>query len=449
MQQGLQSYERDMTEEKISRLFELYEGCLSRSTEVESFLLEILAACNGSVESAVVILNDTLGVDRRLSYDKNRRRLSEDDEDSRRRHKVQKSLNYFISDEDKKIRPVAPDTRTKISKTAIELHSKEDIENNLKYVTFHEKVLPENLSNELLKQLLNDKEGFSAYEFHLFGNKCSSHHTSKKFSSDPYILDGKAKLQYNNRRGTVHQYNDNLKMAQLLIEDVVNETIGKIEPLPFQVRSPNWRGDVVLVNKYERTEYLLWHSDRLTSIGPQAIVASLSLGCVREFRVRKSYPSNSQIYIIRPPHNSLIIMHAGFQEEYRHCINQQSNNQTTNLHSISKDIRFNLTYRDYLKRYMENPPKCLKCNSPMDLRRTFKDPMYRGQYLWQCAGHYSGSECRGVRLADFESDSLTVETKYGKGSRWLAEDDLEAKEQQSQEELPNMSTVKSEGFSSL
>lgn len=419
-----------MTEEKISALFSLYEELLPEPADAQAFLLEILTACNGSVEEASATLNDTLGVVRHLPDSKSGKHSIDHSEDRRRQHKIQKSLNYFITDNDKKIRPVASDTRVKISKSAIELHSKEDIEANLRYVTFHEKVLPEDLSNDLLRQLLSDKEGYTSHEFTLFGNKCTSNHTSKKFSSDPYILDGKASIQYNNRRGKVQEYSDTLKVVQLLIEDVVNETIGKFEPLPYQIRSPNWKGDVVLVNKYEKEEFLLWHSDRLTSIGPQAIVGSLSLGCVREFRIRRSYPSDSQVYIIRPPHNSLIIMHAGFQEEYRHCIHQQTSKQATNLHPISRDIRFNLTYRYYLRKYMENPPKCLKCDAPMDLRRTFKDCRYRGQYIWQCAGHYTGSECKGVRLADFQSSSLAVETKSGQGSRWLAADDTEAREQQ-------------------
>ncbi|QLL34058.1 hypothetical protein HG536_0F03830 [Torulaspora globosa] len=388
-----------MTEEKISTLIDLYEELIPKSTEVQSFLLEVLVACDGSLEDANKMLNDTLGVVRHLPVGNNRKHAIDQDQEDRRRHKVQRSLNYFIADEDKKIKPVAVDTRAKVSKNAIELHSKEDIEGNIKYITFHEKILPGDLSNDLLRQLLNDKEGFTQNEFHLFGNKCASSHTSKKFTSASFILDGKASLQYNNRRGPVYEYNDILKVVQLLVEGVVNETIQKFEPLPFQVRSPNWKGDVVLVNRYEKAEYLLWHSDRLTSLGPQAIVASLSLGCAREFRVRRAYPSDSQVYIIRPPHNSLIIMHAGFQEEYKHCIYQQTNNQTTNLHPISKDVRFNLTYRNYLRKYMEDPPRCPRCNAAMDLRRSFKDCRYRGQYLWQCAGHYTGRDCKGMRLA--------------------------------------------------
>lgn len=421
-----------MTEQKISTLISLYEEFIPKSTDTESFLLEILTACNGSVKDASSMLNDTLAVTQHVDdqgHGKGKRTF-DTEKGVKRSYKAQKSLNHFIKDESLKLKPVSADFQTKTSGRAIELYTKEDIESNVKYVTFHEKVLPEELANSLLRQLLAELEGFSPYEFHLFGNKCSSNHTSKKYSSDPGILEGKDKLYYNNRRSTVYEYNDLLKAAQLLIEDLVNEVIQKFEPLPFQVTAPNWKGDVVLVNKYEKWEHLLWHSDRLTSIGPQPVVASLSLGCVREFRVRRGYPSDSQIYVLRPPHNSLIIMHAGFQEEYRHCVSQQTNNQATNLHSISKDIRFNLTYRDYLKRYMEHAPKCLKCGNPMDLRRAFKDPQRRGQYIWQCSSHYSGVDCGGVRLADFGSDTLVVENNLKEGSRWLADDDVEAREAQ-------------------
>lgn len=425
-----------MTEEKIATLISLYEDVIPKSRDTESFLLEILTACDGSVKNASLMLNESLGVARKVDCNIGKRKRDTGNSDNRC-YKVQKSLNQFIEDDAKKFRPISADRRAKTSNRAIELFSKEDVESTIGYVTMHEKALPEEFANSLLRQLMDDLEGFAPYEFHLFGNKCSSNHTSKKYSSDPAILDGRDKIYYNNRRGTVYEYNDLLKATQLLIEDIVNETIKKFKPLPFQISSPNWKGDVVLVNKYGKSDHLMWHSDRLTSIGPQPIVASLSLGCVREFRIRRCYPSDSQIYVVRPPHNSLIIMHAGFQEEYRHSVHQQTNNRATNLHPISKDVRFNLTYRDYPKKYITNAPRCPKCDNPMDLRRAFKDPERRGQYIWQCSSHYSGVECGGVRLADFNRNSLVVEKNAGEGSRWLADDDWEAKEaQKNGTELP-------------
>lgn len=417
-----------MTEKKINTLISLYDEHIPKSADTEAFLLEILTACEGSVKDACLILDDTLGVKGKADHDRGKRKMSGGED--KRYFKSQKSLNYFINDESKKLKPVATDTRTKTSKRAIELHTKEDIESNIKYLTYHEDVLPKELANSLLKHLMSERKGFLPYEFHLFGNKCYSNHTSKFYSSDQAIAEGKNKVYYNNRRSTVHEYDDLLKMTQILIEDLVNDTIKKFEAFPFQIVSPNWKGDVVLVNRYEKEEHLLWHSDRLTSIGPLPIIASLSLGCVREFRVRRNYPSNSQIYTLKPSHNSLIIMHAGFQEEYRHSVNQQTNFKAMNMHPISKDIRFNLTYRDYLKKYLENAPQCLKCSCPMDLRRTFKNPARRGQYMWQCSRSYSGVDCDGIRLADFNSDRLVVENGLCQGSKWLADDDLEAKQAQ-------------------
>lgn len=226
-----------MTEEKIATLISLYEDVIPKSRDTESFLLEILTACDGSVKNASLMLNESLGVARKVDCNIGKRKRDTGNSDNRC-YKVQKSLNQFIEDDAKKFRPISADRRAKISNRAIELFSKEDVESTIGYVTMHEKALPEEFANSLLRQLMDDLEGFAPYEFHLFGNKCSSNHTSKKYSSDPAILDGRDKIYYNNRRGTVYEYNDLLKATQLLIEDIVNETIKKFKPLPFQISSP-------------------------------------------------------------------------------------------------------------------------------------------------------------------------------------------------------------------
>lgn len=81
-----------------------------------------------------------------------------------------------------------------------------------------------------------------------------------------------------------------------------------------------------------------YHCDQLTYLGPRAVIGSLSLGVAREFRVRKitardetgveglkrsaekatsRADAEGQI-AIHLPHNSLLVMHAEMQEEWKH-----------------------------------------------------------------------------------------------------------------------------------
>lgn len=417
-----------MTEKKLHELSKLYEDIISSSPDTTSFYLEILVSCNGNLEAAVQLVNDTLGVNRVIEDDNSRfSKRKREDGDFNSTPKMQKSLNSFIKDPSNKIKSVSDDSWGKISNKAIELFTKEDIEANVKFISVHKNALPESLANSLLKKLSEDTEDFTPNQFYLFGKKCTSNHLTKMFSSSEHILSGDIEIYYNSYSlSHIAQYDDDLKIAQLIIEDLVNDSIARRDPLPYQIRSPNWKGDVVLVNRYYKDSNLDWHSDKMTSIGPQPIIASLSLGCAREFRVRRNYPSNSQVYILRPPHNTLIIMHAGFQEEYRHCLHGHSNHSHLEPHPISGHIRINMTYRCYLRKFLDASPKCKKCSSGMDLRRAFKDPKIRGQYIWQCSGNYKGQDCDGVIRANFNNDSLTVQNYDEEGSKWLAPDDQEA-----------------------
>lgn len=73
-----------------------------------------------------------------------------------------------------------------------------------------------------------------------------------------------------------------------------------------------------------------WHSDQLTHLGPFPTIASLTLGCTRPFRLRPfsptslppidGAPSIMRTLEITLPHNSLLIMHGGTQECFKHCV---------------------------------------------------------------------------------------------------------------------------------
>lgn len=95
----------------------------------------------------------------------------------------------------------------------------------------------------------------------------------------------------------------------------------------------------------------------IIATGPRAIIGSISLGVAREFRVRRIIPQETDSktktrvsadaegqIAIHLPHNSLLVMHAEMQEEWKHSIAPA---QAIDPHPISGNKRINITYRDY------------------------------------------------------------------------------------------------------
>lgn len=105
--------------------------------------------------------------------------------------------------------------------------------------------------------------------------------------------------------------------------------------LKYQSPDP-WIPNAAFVNCYKGgAESVGYHSDQLTYLGPRAVIGSLSLGVAREFRVRKIVARDDDTgelkrgkglqradvegqIAIHLPHNSLLVMHAEMQEEWKH-----------------------------------------------------------------------------------------------------------------------------------
>jgi hypothetical protein len=159
-----------------------------------------------------------------------------------------------------------------------------------------------------------------------------------------------------------------------------------------------------------------YHADKLTYLGPRATIGSLSLGVTREFRVRKIVAEDEEHrkdddsladaqgqISIHLPHNSLLVMHADMQEEWKHSIAPV---QTIVPHPLAGNKRLNITYRFYKNSlHPKFTPKC-KCGVSMALRCVTKKKETRGRYMWMChAGYVPGqSGCGLVTWAEFDED---------------------------------------------
>ncbi len=92
----------------------------------------------------------------------------------------------------------------------------------------------------------------------------------------------------------------------------------------------------VLINLYRNgKDSMGWHSDNEKELGDNPMVASLSFGAERNFRIRSKSEKGDSFSIVLP-NNSLLIMNPGFQK-----LNEHSLPKTTK----SKGIRINLTFR--------------------------------------------------------------------------------------------------------
>jgi 2OG-Fe(II) oxygenase superfamily/GRF zinc finger len=212
-----------------------------------------------------------------------------------------------------------------------------------------------------------------------------------------------------------------------IVQDAVNREIetrtksqynGK--KLKYQARGP-WKPNAAFVNCYNGgAESVGYHSDQLTYLGPRAIIGSISLGVAREFRVRRIVPQDADSktkpkesadaegqIAIHLPHNSLLVMHAEMQEEWKHSIAPA---QAIDPHPISGNKRINITYRDYKSNlHPKFTPRC-KCNVPTVLRVVQRKKENWGKYFWMCyAGNVPGKEgCTFFEWAEFDDDGNPI-----------------------------------------
>lgn len=209
------------------------------------------------------------------------------------------------------------------------------------------------------------------------------------------------------------------------VEEAVNGEIQKRirhcypngQKLKYQ--SPKrWDPNAAFVNCYKGgAESVGYHSDQLTYLGPRAVIGSISLGVAREFRVRKIVArddENNQETVdsradaegqiaIHLPHNSLLVMHAEMQEEWKHSIAPA---QAIDPHPIAGIRRINITYRDYRASFHPRyTPKC-RCDVATVLRCAQRKKESRGRYMWMCyAGNTPGKNgCTFFQWAEFDDD---------------------------------------------
>ena len=370
----------------------------------QDILLDYLLAYNGSVEEASAAINapETAAPARKRSAATG----------------YQSSLASFATSKDGTSRSPAPRKQLTKKGQTLHLYTPEAIENNTPCSIIHN-FLPAADADILLKELLDEAPAFRRDVFQLFDRAVESPHSMGFYVDTPQeIKQQKDQYAYNGSYITqVHQSRPAMLKASELVRQVVNKEIERRtrdfnggKKLKFQ--SPEeWRPNTSFVNCYDGgKETVGYHTDELTYLGPRAVIGSLSLGVAREFRVRRIVPADEDSaadaqgqIAIHLPHNSLLVMHAEMQEEWKHAIAPA---QAIDPHPIAGNKRLNITYRHY-QPYMlpTHTPHC-KCKVPCTLRCVQKQKASRGRYMWMCMRNYTPGEkgCAFFEWAKFDED---------------------------------------------
>ncbi|KAI1083516.1 GRF zinc finger domain-containing protein [Whalleya microplaca] len=337
----------------------------------------------------------------------------------------QTSLKFFTSISSTDEQSTSPKTPKLLSKKGATLHlyDPDDIAEHTPCSIIHN-FLPQDEANDLLREMLDESASFERSTFKLFDNVVQSPHTASFYvGTEAEVNTQKHEYFYNGSRLTdVRRITPQLLRVRPKVQEAVNREIQhrirtkypEGRKLKFQSPDP-WSPNAAFVNSYDGPhESVGYHADHLTYLGPRAVIGSLSLGVAREFRVRRTVPKDpdnnrtddpdaeGQISI-HLPHNSLLVMHAEMQEEWKHSIAPA---QAIDPHPIAGNRRINVTYRDYKPIFHPKYTQKCKCGIPAVLRAVSKKKENLGRYFWMChGGNVPGKKsCTFFQWADFDDD---------------------------------------------
>ncbi|KAK5671347.1 hypothetical protein QVD99_002067 [Batrachochytrium dendrobatidis] len=251
-------------------------------------------------------------------------------------------------------------------------------------------ILPLSDADALLQQMVVESKTWNPLSVVVVGKLLQSSHNTCLYT-DHEIL-GDMPLYYSGVKSEPRDWLPSMRLAAKIIEEKVNCAYEKRERAALELQG-RWVPGIAIANSYHtRHESTGMHTDRLTYIGPRPVIASLTLGAARVFRVRRLRNTGmpSQTYDILLPHNSLLIMWPPMQECFKHELPPVSESlvrRTGTLisHPLSGDTRINLTFRMVRRDVVEQIPIC-KCGSPAEMRCVIKKMDARGQYFWICSG---------------------------------------------------------------
>lgn len=170
-----------------------------------------------------------------------------------------------------------------------------------------------------------------------------------------------------------------------------------------------WSPTYAVANLYrDGSDRVGAHADRLTSLGPDALIAGFSLGRTRVFRLKTRWPRNPDgsddcAVDIPLPHNSVCVMLPGCQELWTHeILRDGAAGGGKNGAGTSDASRVSLTFRKKEPAWDASAPSCL-CGRRCVLKtredftegreRPDREGTRRVQYYYACDSVNGGKPC--------------------------------------------------------
>ncbi|KAI8923578.1 hypothetical protein BC831DRAFT_403579 [Entophlyctis helioformis] len=275
-------------------------------------------------------------------------------------------------------------------------------------------VLTDQDADTLLRDMLAEAASWHRLRVVMFDKTLESYHNTFLYV-DSRHGGSLPDLYYSGRKTRTRDWLPSMAAAAAVVAERVNERYDLRERSPLEVQG-KWVPTIAVANSYnDGSEAVGGHTDKLTYIGPRPVIASLTLGATRTFRVRRNGHANAngtgagsgggQTYDLLLPHNSLLIMFPPLQEEYKHEVPRvgASLRRSTGVlipHATSGERRINLTFRMVRDELARRIPVC-GCGAPCELRPVIKAAGSLGWYFWSCGGGRGGRE-RGGPSGDSE-----------------------------------------------
>ncbi|KAK9383542.1 uncharacterized protein V2V93DRAFT_362079 [Kockiozyma suomiensis] len=368
------SSDDDDTDTRLAVLASLCSGSLSAEV-----LLEALVAAGGDVNAAAAAF---LGQD-------NSHRQEQTKQTKRSQRPLQAAVTQFFSSVPHKRAHSEGSAASVYARGVVHLYTPRMIADRTP-CTFTPNFLSADLAEILLSELTKEASTWTANQFRLFNREVSSPHTTAFYVSKTRIGGGEKfahTYRYNGAPiSDVRPFTNTMELVKAKVEELVARELASRPRQQYQTPD-RWSAEVAFCNNYAGAhEGVGYHADRLTYHGPQPVIASLSLGATREFRLREASPTaNTPTYALHLPHNSLLVMHAPCQEQYKHTVMRA---RCVEPHPVSGNARINITFRMYRPEYA--PDKCptCRCGMTMILRCVSKQQESKGKYFWSCGATY-------------------------------------------------------------
>jgi alkylated DNA repair dioxygenase AlkB len=305
---------------------------------------------------------------------------------------VQKTLDKLLSKK-RKLKETAQQSlkwfkqpKIQSSSKAITLDEK-NIAEHIPCLLVHN-ILPSSMADQLLLEFMEESKNWELLPVIIFQKQLQSSHTTA------FYVNSEASERNYHYNGTKTETKRLFTPLMHEAADIIGKYVNRVYPPSKRSKieiQGEWKPDIVVANHYAGAqEGVGAHSDKLTYIGPRPVIASLTLGATRTFRLKRipKGDARAQNYDVLLRHNTLLVMLPPCQEEFKHEVPKVGSSLNSTLgtliqHPIAGARRICLTYRMTRSGFADKVPSC-ECNTPSELRPVIKQEKTFGKYFYIC-----------------------------------------------------------------